>query len=119
MEPTGGITFMRKSPSRECDPEGIRPIPAVIGRTASTRSMLPDPQGPEADRVGGDAVVADAPDVAPPGVRTLALDVQAAVDAAGAARRLEPLDARARAAVLLEGGVVPEDVERLAGLSQA
>ena len=100
------------------------PIVAGTGSLAqeavgSSRAGDQSTEGTEADRVGGHACVADPPDGPLDGEGPLPLGVEVAIDAGRHARPLEVARRRARAAMLVEGGVVPEDVERLGVLCGA
>jgi hypothetical protein len=89
-----------------------------MGSGVTTRRVGPsaaravDPQRAESDRVGRDAGVSNAVDDPLDGERPLPLGVEVAVDARGHPGTLQPGDARARPAVLVERRVMPEDLER-------
>src|SRR5262249_4938998 len=72
-----------------------------------------DTQGTKADCVGRDAGVTDTGDCTLHGQRPLPFGMKVPVNAGRHTGLLEPGDATTGAAMLIEGGIMPEDVERL------
>jgi hypothetical protein len=70
-------------------------------------------EGTEADRVRGHARVMDAADRASNGEGPLPLCVEVPIHAGCHASSFQPRDTRPRATMLVEGGIMPEHVERL------
>src|SRR5690242_9765161 len=76
-----------------------------------------DPQGAETDGVGRDAIITHTLEATLYDHRPLALHVQVPINARRDARSFQPLDPGAGAAVDVEGGEMPEHVERLRGIA--
>ena len=79
-------------------------------------SMSVDPQGSKADRVCRDAVVADAAHRALHGDGPVALVMEVTVHAGCHVGSLEELDTRTGPCMVIEGGIMPEDIERSDGI---